>query len=501
MESRSATPGRRLLLTGALVLLFFGYAIFLYSHLEAWAGGSDSSGYFNQANFLAQGKIHVPQTIPAGLNPQQFDWFTFVPLGFQPEPATNSIVPSYPLGLPLLLASAASIFSWDLAPTLVLLACALGGVALMLPLGRSAGLPQGWTWLGAFLLAASPLYTAMSLQFFSDVPATTAATAAVLSAWRSRSQSRLALIAGAFFSFAVLIRPSNAVLIAPIAVCLGLDWRRWLLLGLGGLPGAALQCGYNLLAYGGAFKSGYGNVDELFSSAWISPTLLHYAKWLPVLLTPVGIFALALPWSHLRDRFAHVLVAWFGAVLTFYVGYRHTTDDWWFLRFVLPAFPAAIVGGLMVLHRVWIKLAPASFLRQHAQALVAILTLAVLVHSVAWHQRLHATRTGSGEAMYHGAVDWAKTHLPSDAVLLASQCTGALAYHSRFPIVRWDLLDSARFQLVADACTRTGHPLHAMLFEHEEKSALAFQPTRGRWQRLYRERLISVWEWIPSGEL
>jgi len=48
---------------------------------------------------------------------------------------------------------------------------ALVGLWLIYALGRSVGLAAGWAWLGALLLAASPLYVYSSLQTLSDLPA------------------------------------------------------------------------------------------------------------------------------------------------------------------------------------------------------------------------------------------------------------------------------------------------------------------------------------------
>ena len=73
---------------------------------------------------------------------------------------------------------------------------ALFGLWLVYRLGREAGLEAGWAWLGALLLAASPLYIFMSLQVMSDVPALVWVTAAVLCAWKSRERTWLALLGG-----------------------------------------------------------------------------------------------------------------------------------------------------------------------------------------------------------------------------------------------------------------------------------------------------------------
>jgi hypothetical protein len=352
-----------------LLVAFAVYGFFLARHVGALAAGSDSSGYLNNARLLARAETAMPQRIPPGLEAAAFDGFTFMPLGFRPYPGER-MAPTYPIGLPLLLLGASKLVGWALAPPIVMVGCALAVAALMIPLGRAAGLPRGWAVFGALLFAAGPLTTFMSVHLMSDIPATAAATATILCAWLSRRHRGFAPLAGALLALGVLIRPTNALLLAPVALCLGLDLRRWLLLGLGGLPGAAALLTYNTSAYGHPLVSGYGGIGPSFSTGFVPVTLEHYARWLPILLTPAGLLSLALPWFGRRERIAWVLVAWIVPLFAFYLAYRHTHEWWWYLRFLLPAFPACLIGGLWVGHRLWTLLpAPSLKLPHRARGL------------------------------------------------------------------------------------------------------------------------------------
>ena len=73
------------------------------------------------------------------------------------------MTPTYSTGLPLLLAAAAGIVGWDIAPGLVIGLHAFFGLLLMYQLGREFGLEPGWAWIGALLLGANSLYLMMSL--------------------------------------------------------------------------------------------------------------------------------------------------------------------------------------------------------------------------------------------------------------------------------------------------------------------------------------------------
>ncbi len=493
-----ATPARFRAWSWALLLAaLLGYAAFLSFHVGAYAGQSDSSGYLNSARLLAHGETQTPQRHPPVQNIDSFDWYSFVPLGFKVAP-DQRMAPSYPIGLPLALLAVAFFTGWSLAPHIVMVAAALAAVLLMIPLGRAAGLPPRWSIFGALLLAASPLTTFMSLQLMSDVPATAAVTAAILCAWNSRGHLRWALCAGFVFSVAVLIRPNNLIFIAPVALCLGLNPRRWLLFIAGGLPGAMGQLAYSAAAYGHPLASGYG--DDLvskFSLGFVPETLAHYARWLPILLTPVGLGVLVLPWFGRHHRFTWVLIAWLGLSLAFYAVYFHTHETWWYLRFLLPAFPAALVGGLWVVHHLWSRVAGPRLRTPFASnSLALVATVVVLGQSGVWHQRLNAILIGEGESVYPAACTWARAQLPKETIVVALQTSGAFHYYTSFDLVRWDLLNPTRFALIAAAAIATGRPITAVLFPHETIDELQTRAP-GQWTLVGSVRHVSFWQWAP----
>jgi hypothetical protein len=340
----------------------------------------------------------------------------------------------------------------------------------------------------------------MSLQLMSDIPATAATTAAILCAWHSRTHRGRAVLAGAVFSAAVLIRPNNLILIAPVALCLGLDLRRWLCFALGGLPGAVGHIAYATAAYGHPLASGYSNdLGTKFSIDIVPATLAHYARWLPVLLTPVGLFALALPWVGRRHRFAWVLTAWLFVTFAFYATYFHTHETWWYLRFLLPAFPAALVGGLWVIHLLWLRLAPSRLRAPLAAGSIALAaTLVVLGRSAVWHQRLDATLIGEGESVYPASCAWARAHLPKETIVATLQTSGALYYHSAFDLARLDMLTPERFARITAVARTAGRPIAAVLFPNETITELETRAP-GRWTQIGAVRHVSVWQWAPVG--
>src|SRR5690606_18481385 len=118
-------------------------------------------------------------------------------------------------------------------------------------------------------------------------------------------------------------------------------------------------CGIALLNWilnGSPFVSGYGSLGGAFSTDHIWPNATRYARWIvetQSLVILAGVAALLVPlraiWPAARERSMLFLMApVVAAVFVFYLLYG-VYDEWWFLRFVLTAWPFLIVGTGAVL--------------------------------------------------------------------------------------------------------------------------------------------------------
>jgi hypothetical protein len=471
-------------------LVFYGMILARYS--AAYASGSDSSGYLNSARLLSHGHLTMPMRRVPGLNPESLPLMTYMPLGFLPNADHATMTPTYPVGLPLLILTVAQVAGWNLAPRLILILHALAGLLLIFQLARAFGLGAGWSWLGALLLTASPLYVIMSIQLMSDVPAVVWVTAAVLSALQSRERPWLALAAGVALAVAVLVRPTNLLGFVPVGIALGFSLRRWLLLIAGGLPGAVFLGAVNYVAYGGIFTTGYEGLDRLFSIGNVPVTFVHYAVWLPALLTPFIVLSLSLPMLRRRlPLLTTLLAAWALVFLIFYLFYYHTHETWWNLRFVLPAFPPLLVAALLIARR----LAARFNLRPQAWWL-APAALALLIDASAWFRYFDLSSIGPNERVYEDSSAWMRAHLPPDAVVASMQTSGALLYYTEFTFFRWDILPPVEFQRIADACAAAGRPVYAALYPFEIEEMWAFQShLTGHWTQVGAVRQVSIWRY------
>jgi hypothetical protein len=487
------------------VAALLAYATLLAHYVNAVAGGSDSSGYLNHARILATGRVHIPAREIPGLPADKFSNFLYSPLGLKPAPNGDGLVPTYPTGLPLMILAARPFGGWAHACDLVMVIHALGGILLTFALGRAMGVSARWSALGAALLAACPLYLNFSLQAMSDVPALVWAAAAALAAWRARERPLWALAAGGALAVAVLVRPNNVLLAAPLAIAWWPErfaaaevrglFRRIVLLGLAAIPGAVFFCLHSRAAYGSVLTTGYGDTTTLFEPQVIAETLRHYIRWLPALLSPLVCLVLLLPWAGRRAaRPAAFLGSWAGAYLAFYACYYHTHEAWWYLRFLLPAVPALIVGAMKMGERLGaadsvLGLRPA----QAGPAAFLVLAVLAVTEETYWDGKFNVLLAGRGEAAYPLAAQWLKTHVPPDAILAVMQTSGAVFYYTDFSFVRWDQFDAARFPLLTAAAAAAHRPIYAPLYDFETADVMQRMP--GAWKIVGRIPKVTIWQW------
>jgi hypothetical protein len=452
----------------ALGALLLAYGAILLALVGAVPGGSDTSGYFNEARLFARLRIHADLRILPGVPPEKAPPYLYVPLGFKPAAdGSPRMVPTYPPGLPLLLVPAARLAGWRHAGDLLLVLHSLAGIALTFALGRMCGLPAPWSLLGAAVMAASPLYLYTSLWALSDVPGTAWATAAVVAAWRSRERPGWLPVSGACIAVAFLVRPSNFLIIVPVVLAIGLSPGRLAVVALAALPGVAAWLAVNRAAYGGYFQSGYGAIGNEFHSGLVSATLGYCVRWLPVLLSPIiaaspGILGLL----RARPRVAAVLAAWAAVYIGFYLPYRWTQENWWFLRFLLPAAPALIVAGLIVL-QLYIERLRARFRGGWVRVLPAILLFAAVGAEASQIVPLGAWAIGRGERKYGRVADWLGANVPRNSAIIATQFSGALFYYTDLTLLRADQMDPPTAASIRAAARSEGIPLYAVLFPFE----------------------------------
>jgi hypothetical protein len=473
--------GAALLIYGAILAILVG----------AVAGGSDPSGYFNEARLFSHLTLHETQRDLSSLPAATARPRLYNPLGYRlAADRTGRLVPTYPPGLSLMILCAAKAVGWRHAGDLVLVLSSLAGLALTYRLGRCLGLPQYWSLAGAILLAMSPIYLYMSLWAMSDVPAMAWATAAVIAAWKASDRPMWALVAGMCAGVAFLVRPSNFLIAAPMLIAIGFSPRRIALTVAGGLPGVIAWMAINHAAYGGYLESGYGAIGTEFHEDLIRGTLGFYLHWLPVVLSPLVIISPAvLAFIGTRTRVTAILVIWALLYFAFYAPYRWTHEEWWYLRFLLPAAPALVVAGLMALHWFFesLKIHYSGFLRG---SLLVFLFLGSTWSEVRHIRPLHAWSIGHGEEKYGRVADWLKANAAKNSVVIAEEFSGADYYYTNFVLIRSNELNDGTAEQVRSAIRSEARPVYMVTFPPELE---LLRGLPGKWVKAGSVEDVTIW--------
>lgn len=418
------------------------------------AGGSDSSGYVSQAEMWTTGELTKRAPSWAADAPWPDAVWSSAPLGYRAGVVPLTIVPTYSPGLPLILA----LFQTLGGPDAVYYAIPLFGmltVWLTYRLGVELGEPLVGVMAGALMLS-SPAFLVVLVQTMSDVPAAALWSLAIYAALQPRRHA--GLMAGVAVSLAILVRPNLAPLAAVVAlvrIARGTTPRDVLLLAVGVVPSILVVGELNNYWYGSPLRSGYGTLDYIYSSARVWPNLQNYSRWLVDSQTAAVVLALAAP-IVIHDRARRALVAIIVVVfpvilMGLYLPYL-TFGEWWYVRFLLPAYPALAIGvaaAIVTLARRWLPPVIGT-------AAAVVLGCLLVRHGFRYSDPFGIA---SGEQRYLRMAEYVRT-LPPGAVMISLSHSGSLSYYTRRSVLRWEVLAPAYLDAAIDHLVRRGHDVY-----------------------------------------
>lgn len=441
------------------------------------AAAADSYGYVAGAELLARGALGIPQEWAA-----TYDWpnaeGSWSPLGFQPSPDQRHIVPTHPPGLSILMAGFQLVLGRNGEFLVVPLAAGIAVLATFW-LGRKVHSSSAGA-LAAILLACSPTLLFHACVPMSDVPATAMWALAVL--FSLGRGPAAAMGAGVCAGVAVLIRPNLMPLsIVPIAaiVANGEERQRrlnMLLCFLGGaMPSFGVLALLNQVWYGSVTGSGYP-VRELFRFEYFWTNVISYPRWLIETQTPFVFLApVALLWVH-RTR---ILLAAVALVVALSYAFYAPFDQWTYLRFLLPAFPALLI--LASVCALWML---SRLPNARAQIIAATALGAVALSS--WQEaRIKGAFTN------HQSLDrfvdiprYVDANLPENAVFLTRLYSGSIREYGSRLTIRWDVLDPAWLdRAIADLQARRDR-VFIVIEDQEEREMFRSRFGDSRWGTL-----------------
>ncbi len=438
------------------------------------AGGSDAFSYITQADLWLRGAPGMRIDMPmASAAPWPDAIGTFTPFGYRATLDRRAIVPVTAPGLPMMMAAFKAIAGHCAMFWVVPLSGALLVWATFM-IGRKLG-SDAVGLAAAWLVATSPTVLTMSKSVMSDAPAA-AFWALAIALILCRSTGAV-FGAGVSASAAILIRPN----LLPVALVLGLwvIWRelrassdgrtaRVLAFAAGAIPGCVAVAAINRWLYVSPLASGYGDLDRLFSLGNVAVNVRQYASWLAETQTPLaiaGAAALLVPsrrlWPTLDARHA---ARWLAAVaLTVFGVYSAYTpfDAWWYLRFLLPAWPALFIGTAALI--VGLARGRAAWLR----GLATLAVLALGLHAFATARRLGVYPQGEGERRYATIAELVARVTDASSAIITTAHVGPLRYYGGRLTVRYDVLDPASLDRAVAWLAREGRRPYILLEEDE----------------------------------
>lgn len=395
---------------------------------------SDAYGYISQAQLWAAGSLVQQEPMSLRAPWPNAEW-TFAPLGYRPGSERGTIVPTYPPGLPLLMAPMLLLFGRE-GPFFVV--PFLGGVTVIAAflLGRRiannvCGL------VAAALILTSPVFLFHLREPMSDVPVTAWWLLAVLLV--SKTNATVIFAGGLAASAAILTRPN----LAPLAVVLAWfvliysadDWRRRFIHACvfvaGVIPGTVAVALINTRLYGSPFTSGYGETSTLFSFVYFWKNLSQYSRWLLDMESPLILLA-PVAWVLLRRgngrRFSNLFLAFVVVLYGCYALY-FAFDNWTYLRFLLPA-----IAMLLVL----CGLALSELIGRLGSFSARFLAAAALIVFCAWRWDVTGLKPIAPYDRRFAVVgEYVKDHLPANAIVFSVDHSGSIRYYAARTTLNW----------------------------------------------------------------
>jgi hypothetical protein len=457
-----------LALGAAAVVLWIGLSYGAHA-----AGGADAFGYVSQAYLWLKGDVRIEQPLAPQLS-WPFAIETLSPLGYRAGATPNTSVPTYSPGVPMIMAGFFLVFG-DCGPFYVqpvfaaLLVLLTFGLSLRLTGDRLTSL------LASLLMACSPaLLFNMVLPMSDTVTAALWIGALLFLTWPRMTH---AVIAGCIAGVAILARPN----LVPLALAGTLAAEAWGLREQGARRGAralAFLAGVvpavifvavlNAQLYGSPLASGYGRASDLYALDVVPGNLWRYSSWLvesqsvAVLLALVPLLVRPARPLWLNPRVVPPAVVFVVILSVSYLIYFQF-NVWWYLRFLLGAFPFLFI--LMAAALAWLtRLAP---------PVVALPGLVVGVTMIVWYcvTFLSATpglEARSSEARYVAIAHYVRQQLPPNAIVIGMQHSGTMWFYSGRTTLRYDFLPRQRLPSVIEWLNANGFRPYIVLDELEE---------------------------------
>ena len=276
--------------------------------------------------------------------------------------------------------------------------------------------------------------------------------------------------------------------------------RLWLTLSI--ISALAVFCALFLLGDSAYYRFASARFPNVGTSAWLATLWgvvsrahvlvlsLPFVLWRPRRLG----FQLGTTLEHWRMLLL-MLIANCGVIAAYlpYVPF----DDWWFLRFWLPALPALIALAVSLPVVAWRAGAQAEAPADVSTA-ATLASAAAVVAAVAlagWQAGVARDRgvftLADSERKFVSAGEYVRSALPHNAVVLTIWHSGSVRYYGQRPSVVWDAFSVEQWPAVLGALERQGREPFLLLEDWEREA--------------FRERFdgldVSALDWPPRARI
>lgn len=420
-----------------LLVTITGSIVTWFRFLLSTIGGADSYGYVSASHMLAGG--HLFEAAPIA------EWLSAAnrlaiasPLGWAPAANGMGIVPTYPLGMPFLMAAFSKMAGSD-AVFLVSPVMALLTLRLVYRAGRD-WFDAEVALLATALLAWNPVFLTYAKQPMSDATATAWVTLAVVLSLRQSTTS--AFVAGLAAGAAVITRPALliAAAVIPFLSFTGDSKKqRFVLSAIGAAIGVAVQMLLQAKLFGSPFASGYGSTASLFAWSHVPINLGIFGRQIWFALDPIWLIGLLLGFAVASGELRWRLIVLMAAVTLPYLFWL-PFDHWETLRFLLPGIAILSVIVAAGFAHIAKRLRPGDW----AVAITVLIVVLFAGHNAILLRDSSQFAIQEMESRYPLAGEWININTPSNSVVMANQHSGSLRWYGKRQTIRWDFVDPSQ---------------------------------------------------------
>jgi hypothetical protein len=263
--------------------------------------------------------------------------------------------------------------------------------------------------------------------------------------------------------------------------------QRVILFAAGAIPACIVVAIINTRLWGSPLATGYDPFDIQLRWKYVVPNLERYPRWLMTTQTPAVLLALFAPFLPMRrDLQRRSVTLMFGCfIAAVFITYllHQPNNTWFWLRYLLPAFPPLFVLTSAVLTAALARLTRGA----------RLIATAAILGFLAWHGVAFARNDGifryrEGELKSRAIGEYIAARLPDRAVFVSKLHSGSIRYYSGRLTLRYDFIPPEALDSVIADLRAMGYQPYIVLEDWEEPLFL---------ERFKRYSTLAALDWPP----